>query len=449
MDMFSPHVYCLQIFICVGLCVSLYLCVHDIGVCRGRSPCAYMCTFLPISLFICVSGLLYSHMHALVFIHLFLHLWLDVYVCVTILMSVGACVCVWVCISLSAWELMSLDDSLGECICVSRGRCLCYCVHLRTLCLGIFPMCSAMSLLLLVCVCSCGTDAHFCLHTYIWQYTHVSVQLCVCEGVPGSASVGAYLSVCVKDMHACVPVCLCVCPVYLWVSVSICTFTWNVFTCVNLYRCTYTSFGVDTFVHLHGCESIISLSLSICLCLCESNWDSVHECDFVPLVHLSECVWVQTYLPTYTSAWVSRPVCLYAHICRYTLLHMNQSPSLFPASFSPLYLYIMLISLYIKVYVSICIQHCLCVYMHVEISLWIVSVVSVSAWICLHLQCMYVCTPTCLCVSTCTPTCMNIPMCIPMVISIHMHVCTFICFHGEHEYVGCMYRQEHVCTGMF
>lgn len=94
MDMFSPHVYCLQIFICVGLCVSLYLCVHDIGVCRGRSPCAYMCTFLPISLFICVSGLLYSHMHALVFIHLFLHLWLDVYVCVTILMSVGACVCV-------------------------------------------------------------------------------------------------------------------------------------------------------------------------------------------------------------------------------------------------------------------------------------------------------------------------------------------------------------------
>ena len=105
-------------------------------------------------------------------------------------------VCVWVCISLSAWELMSLDDSLGECICVSTCRCLCSCVHLRTLCTGIFPMCSAMSLLLLVCVCPCGTDAHFCLHAYIWQYTHVSVQLCVCEGVPGSAMwVHTFLSV--------------------------------------------------------------------------------------------------------------------------------------------------------------------------------------------------------------------------------------------------------------
>ena len=209
-------------------------------------------------------------------------------------------------------------------------------------------------------------------------------------------------------------------------------------------RCRYLCASTWVWVHVFLC-----LCLHACVSVNLTEILYMNVTLYVPPVHLSECVWVQTYLPMYTSVWVSRPVCLYAHICRYTLLHMNQSPFLFPASFSPLYLYIMLISLYIKVYVCICIQHCLCVYMHVEISLWIVSVVSVSAWICLHVQCMYVCTPACLCVSTCTPTCMNIPMCIPMVISIHMHVCTFICFHGEHEHVGCMYRQEHVCTGMF
>ena len=253
----------------------------------------YILTYKPLS----VSRLLYSHMHALVFIYRFLHLWLDVCICVIILISMCMCVCVWVCISLSVWELMSSDDSLGECICVSTCRCLRHRVHLRTLCTGIFPICSAMSLFLLVYVCLCGTYAHFCLHAYIWQYTHVSVQLCVCEGVLGSASVGAYLSMSVcTDMYACVPLCLCV---FSSIFVGLCVFKWNVFMCVNLYRCIFTSFGVNTFVHLHGCESMY-FSVSVYMPVSLWIWDSVHECDFV----CSSCA----------SKWVCVSADIFAHV---------------------------------------------------------------------------------------------------------------------------------------
>lgn len=255
MVMFSPHVYCLQIFICVGLCMSLYLCVHDIGVCRGGSPCAYMSTFLPISLFICVSGLLYSHMHALLFIHLFLHLWLDMYVCVTILMSVGACVRVSlhksVCMRtnvfgrFSGWMHLCVHVQVFMFLCAFEDSVyrnfpyvFCYVSAALGLCMPLWYRCP----LLFACI-------HMTIHT------RVCATVCLWRRA-GLCHVGAYLSVCVEDMHACVPMCLCVCPVYLWVSVSICTFTWNVFTCVNLYRCTCTSFGVDTFVRLHGCESM-------------------------------------------------------------------------------------------------------------------------------------------------------------------------------------------------
>lgn len=232
--------------------MSVYLCVHDIGVCRGGSPCAYMCTFLPISLYLSHGFSIHTCMPWCSYIGSSTSGWM----CISVWPSsyLQACVCVWICISLSAWELMSLDDSLGECICVSTCRCLCHRVHLRTLCMGIFPMCSAMSLFLLVYVCLCGTYAHFCLHAYMWQYTHVSVQLCVCEGVLGSANVGAYLSMSVcTDMHAYVPMCLCF---FKYICGSPCPFTWNVFMCVNLYRCICTSFSVNTFVHLHGCESM-------------------------------------------------------------------------------------------------------------------------------------------------------------------------------------------------
>lgn len=159
-----------------------------------------------------------------------------------------------------------------------------------------------------------------------------------------------------------------------------------------------------------GVSPCISLSLSTCLCLCESEILCMSVTLYVPLVHLSECVWVQTYLPMYISVWVSRPVCLYVYICRYTLLHMNQSPSFFPASFSPLYLYIMLISLYIKV----------CLYMYTALSL---RIYECRDFFMDHLCCVCVCMD----MSPCTSACMCAQLHACVFLHAHQHAWTFPC----------------------
>lgn len=126
------------------------------------------------------------------------------------------------------------------------------------------------SLCVLLCLCSSWSvyasvvpiPTSVCMHTY--DNTHMC--LCNCVFVKACWALPVWVhsfSVCVQDMHACVPMCLCVSPVYLWVSMSICTFTWNVsyqLWCRNLCASTWVwtmYFSVSVYMP-------VSLNLRFC-----------------------------------------------------------------------------------------------------------------------------------------------------------------------------------------
>lgn len=250
--MFSPHVYCLQIFICVGLCMSVYLCVHDIGVCRGGSPCAYMCTFLPISLYL-------SHGFA-------------IHTCMPWCSYISSSTSGWMCISV--WP----SSYLWARVCVSLHKSVCMRTNVFGWLSGWMHLCVHMQVFTPPCAFEDSVYGNF---PYVFCYVSVPLGLCMplwylCPLLFACIHMTIHTRVCATVcLWRCAGLCQCGCiPFYVcvhryaclcsrvslcffkYICGSPCPFTWNVFMCVNLYRSICTSFGVNTFVHLHGCESM-------------------------------------------------------------------------------------------------------------------------------------------------------------------------------------------------
>lgn len=99
----------------------------------------------------------------------------------TIFMSLGA----WGCLPKSVFMRMSVFGSLCGWmrLCVAVGVLL-LCALEDSICWGIcLPVCTPVSVPVLVRACLCSTYTHLCLQAYIWRYTQVLVQVCVCAGV--------------------------------------------------------------------------------------------------------------------------------------------------------------------------------------------------------------------------------------------------------------------------
>lgn len=234
------------------------------------------------------------------------------------------------------------DDSVDECICVS------ICSHVISAfedsVYRNFPYVFCyVSVPLGLCMPPVVPILTSCLHAYIWQYTHVFSN-CVFAHVL-ALPVWVHSLVCVQDMHACAPTCLCV---FQYICGSPCPFVHSRGMCrlalVSKPLCIYM-----------GAELRISLSLLACLC---SESEILHECDFVCSSCASKwvCVWCRRICPWHLCVGLSGSVCPGRCICRYKLPCIWTQSPLSSCLILPLYLYIMLISLYIKAHVSVCID---------------------------------------------------------------------------------------------
>lgn len=202
-------------YVCVSECKSICLYLYILA-CKPLSP------RLGASIFI----------HACLSVHPSVHPPLFAYVCLRDHLHTYGGICVRVCLNQSAWGWIPWDGTLGECICMSMCRGLCFCVHVRTLYAWIFrmPVCN-MYVCPSICACLGGMYAHLCLHLYIWLYTQVFVQVYGCEGMLDSISVGAHISMSVcTGQQTCMLLCdLCA---SVFVQVCVCGSP-----CVPVYPC--------------------------------------------------------------------------------------------------------------------------------------------------------------------------------------------------------------------